>query len=209
MTSIAADRVLAAARPAFTNQEAATIARETFGVIGNAVEVESERDQTFLIDGLHPAVLKISNAAEDPAQLDLEASAAQRVAEIDPGLPVALPAPLPHQPGTYRAAVVRNEQTHWVRMYDRLPGDASVRGSSLSDQSIREWGAMAARVGRALRGFWHPAAARVMLWDAQHALLLRPMLDVITDPDVRGLVERALDRFEREVGPILPTCATR
>ena len=205
MTLVAADRVLTAARPAFTSQEAAAVAREQFGLSGTALEVDSERDQTFLIDRPQPAVLKISNAAEDPAQLDLEASAAQRVAQIDPGLPVALPLPLPHQPGTYRAAVVRGDETHWVRLYDRLPGRASVRGSSLSDHAIGEWGAMAARVGRALRGFWHPAAARVMLWDVQHALLLRPQLDAVTDPDVRGLVERALDRYEREVTPLLPT----
>ncbi|MDL2335330.1 MAG: aminotransferase class III-fold pyridoxal phosphate-dependent enzyme, partial [Chloroflexota bacterium] len=205
MAFVVADRVLAAARPAFTGQEAAVVARKQFGVAGTAVEVDSERDQTFLIDGAQPAVLKISNVAEDPAQLDLEAEAAHRVAQLDPSLPVALPSPLPGQPGTYRAAVVRGEQTHWARMYDRLPGRASVRGSSLSDHAIRDWGMMAARVGRALRGFWHPAAARVMLWDVQHALLLRPMLDAVTDTEVRGLVERALDRYESEATPTLRT----
>ncbi len=87
VTEAAIDRVLTAAPPTFTEDEAAHLARELFGVSGAAVAVASERDQTFLIDGDRPAVLKISNAAEDPAQLDLEALAAQRVAQVDPELP--------------------------------------------------------------------------------------------------------------------------
>ena len=91
MTEAAVDRVLTAPPPTFTEEEAAGLARDLFGVGGVAVEVASERDQTFLIDGDEPTVLKISNAAEDPAQLDMEALAAQRVVEVDPTLPVALP----------------------------------------------------------------------------------------------------------------------
>ena len=198
------DRVLSAARPSFTREQAAALARELFRVEGAATPMDSERDQAFLIDGDHAAVLKISNAAETTDQLDLEALAAQRVAHVDHELPVALPWLVP---GTqaYRALVNHEQETHWARMYDRLPGRASVRGSSLSDEAVRDWGAMAARVGRALRGFWHPSAARVMLWDVQHALLLRPMLGSISDPEVRRLVERALDRFEQVVIPVWPT----
>ena len=90
-------------------------------------------------------------------------------------------------------------------MYDRLPGRASVDGASLSDEAIRDWGTMAARVGRTLRGFWHPSARRVMLWDAQHALRLRPMLGAVSDPELRTLVAAALDRYEKVVTPVWPT----
>lgn len=63
MTEAAVDRVLTAAPPAFTEDEAAALASELFAVGGVAVEVDSERDQTFFIDGDRAAVLKISNAA--------------------------------------------------------------------------------------------------------------------------------------------------
>jgi len=211
VTEAAVDRVLTAPPPAFTEEDAAAFARELFGVDGVAVSVESERDQTFLIDGDRAAVLKISNAAEEPERLDLEALAAHRVAEIDPELPVALPWLIPgtpNEPGdprAYRAPIQRAGQGHHVRMYDRLPGQASVDGASLSDESIRDWGTMAALVGRTLRGFWHPAAARVMLWDAQHALRLRPMLGAVRDPEARELVEAALDRYELVVAPVWPS----
>jgi len=211
MTGSGVDEVLSAAPPTFTEVEAAALAHDLFGVEGTAVSVASERDQTFLIDGSTPAVLKISNAAEDPARLDLEALAAQRVAEIDPDIPVALPWRLtatPHErgdPAGYRAATRRADGTHHVRMYDRLPGRAWVSGASLNDEAVRDWGTMAARVGRALRGFWHPSAARVMLWDVQHALRLRPLLGAIPDREIRELVGAALDRYEAAVTPVWPS----
>jgi 4-aminobutyrate aminotransferase-like enzyme/Ser/Thr protein kinase RdoA (MazF antagonist) len=211
MTDTAVDRVLTAAPPAFPGEEAAALAHDRFGVDGSAVSAESERDQTFLIDGDRPAVLKISNAAEDPARLDMEALAAQRVAQIDPEIPVALPWRVPgtphppDDPAAYRATTQGRDGTHHVRMYDRLPGRAWVSGKSLSDEAIRDWGTMAARVGRALRGFWHPSASRVMLWDVQHALRLRPLLDAVRDPQIRELVAGALDRYQLAVAPAWPS----
>jgi 4-aminobutyrate aminotransferase-like enzyme/Ser/Thr protein kinase RdoA (MazF antagonist) len=211
MNDAVVDRVLTAAPPTFTEEEAASLARDLFAVDGRAVSVHSERDQAFLIEGDRPSVLKISNAAEEPARLDLEALAVQRIALVDPVIPVPLPWLLPgsdlapSDPAAYRATVHRNEQTHYVRMYDRLPGGAWVDGISLSEEQIRDWGTMAARVGRALRGFFHPSAARVMLWDVQHALRLRPLLGAVRDEEVRQAVKAALDRFELVVTPIWPS----
>jgi 4-aminobutyrate aminotransferase-like enzyme/Ser/Thr protein kinase RdoA (MazF antagonist) len=205
------DPVLTAAVPSFTDAEAVAIARDTFGVDGVARSLGSERDQTFLVDGTRPAILKISNAAEDVARLDMEALAVQRIALVDPHLPVALPWRVPRSsaadddPSAYRAELARADGIHHARMYDRLPGRASVQGATMSDRAVRDWGTMAARVGRALRGFWHPAARRVMLWDPQHAHRLRPMLAAVTQPAIRELVERALDRFEVVVVPAWPS----
>ncbi|HET9520511.1 MAG TPA: hypothetical protein VFO73_05675, partial [Candidatus Limnocylindrales bacterium] len=153
MTDTTIDEVLTAAPPGFTDAEAAALARDLFGVDGVATSVASERDQTFLIDGDRPAVLKVSNAAEDPARLDLEALAVQRVARVDPELPVALPmhvpgtAYRPDDPGAFRTTTQGPGGTHHVRLYERLPGRSWAIGASLSDDAIRDWGTMAARVG--------------------------------------------------------------
>src|SRR5688572_32583100 len=114
----------------FSEEDAAAVARELFGVEGVARAVDSERDQAWLIDAHRATVLKISNAAEDPQRLDLEAMAAQRVAQLAPDIPVAQPWLVP---GThaYRAPVHRGADTHYARMYDLLPGRAGVRGDSL------------------------------------------------------------------------------
>jgi 4-aminobutyrate aminotransferase-like enzyme/Ser/Thr protein kinase RdoA (MazF antagonist) len=210
VTEAVVDQVLTVAPPGFSPEEAVVLARERFGVDGVATAVPSERDQTFLIDGERPAVLKISNVAEDPARLDMEALAAQRIARVDPDVPVALPWRVPgtdrspEDPEAYRADVAGPSGLHHIRLYDRLPG-RTVPGDSLADDAVSAWGAMSARVGRALRGFWHPAAVRVMLWDVQHALRLRTLLGAVRDPEVRALVARALDRYEAVVAPRWPT----
>ncbi|HEY7025383.1 MAG TPA: aminotransferase class III-fold pyridoxal phosphate-dependent enzyme [Candidatus Limnocylindrales bacterium] len=204
MRDTAVDTVLTAPPPTFTEEEAAALSRELFGVDGEATPANSERDQTFLIDAARPAVLKISNAAEDPARLDMEALAAQRIVEVDNGLPVALPWQVPGS-RDFKARITRGSDTHYARMYDRLPGRAGVEGASLSDAAVLDWGATVARVGRALRGFWSPAAGRVMLWDVQNALLLRPLLNSVADTGLRALVERSLERYEQQVTPLLPT----
>jgi len=204
------DDVLSVAPPALSGDEAAALARDLFGVVGDVHEVASERDQTFLIDGDRPAVMKVSNAAEDPTRLDMEALAAQHAVRVDPGLPVAQPWMVPGAPGgsddpaSYRAAIPAGTGAHHVRMYDRLPGGASVRGAALGDDAVRDWATVAARLGRALRGFTHPAAHRVMLWDPQHALRLRDHLGAVRDRRVRGLVERTLDRYATVVTPLWP-----
>jgi 4-aminobutyrate aminotransferase-like enzyme/Ser/Thr protein kinase RdoA (MazF antagonist) len=203
VTDAAIDAVLTVPPPTFTEGEAADFARELFGVEGTARSAGSERDQTFLIAADRQTVMKISNAAEDPARLDMEALAAQRIAQVDPGIPVAMPWKVAGS-DEYRARIERASGTHWARMYDALPR-ASFYARPLTDGGINEWGAMAARVGRALRGFFHPAAGRVMLWDVQHALRLRPLLSTVRDDELRDLVTRALDRYEQEVTPLLPT----
>ena len=60
--------VLETSPPRFSGEEVAAIAADLFDLHGEAVDLGSERDQTFLIDdGAGGCVLKISNAGEDPA----------------------------------------------------------------------------------------------------------------------------------------------
>jgi hypothetical protein len=44
-----------------------------------------------------------------------------------------------------------------------------------------------------------------MLWDIQHALATRPMLEHIQDPEHRALAAAALDRFDEVVVPVWPS----
>ena len=93
------DGVLAAPRPSFTAADVLDIARRTFRIEADAAtDLGSERDQTFLLEtatGDGHAVCKLSNAAEDPAILDMEALAALHASRVDPDLPLALPLPVP------------------------------------------------------------------------------------------------------------------
>jgi 4-aminobutyrate aminotransferase-like enzyme/Ser/Thr protein kinase RdoA (MazF antagonist) len=181
--------VLDSAPPRFTAEEAARIAAELFGVEGTASALGSERDQAFLLeDGGRGGVLKISNAGEDEAVLDLEEAAIAHVAAVDPDLPVArLLAPR------------RAFDGHHVRLFERRIGRKA--GPELDDAAVRGIALVHACLCLALRSFFHPAAGRELLWNLRATPRLRPLLDEIADPAQRALVARVLDRFEERVLP--------
>ncbi|MGI8657426.1 MAG: aminotransferase class III-fold pyridoxal phosphate-dependent enzyme, partial [Candidatus Limnocylindria bacterium] len=62
-----------------------------------------------------------------------------------------------------------------------------------------------ARVGLALRGFFHPAAGRHIWWDQQHLPGLFPHAELIADPRRRQLLDIVIDRFLTRVVPVFPT----
>lgn len=185
------DPVLAAARPAFDPSDVIDIARRTFEVDAAAArDLGSERDQTFMLldqQGSPLAITKISNAAEDTATLDMEALAVLHAQRVDPTLPLAIPWAVPGasaetpDPASRRAAFAADDGDHHVRMYPVLPGRARIDARELSDAALAGWGETAARVGVALRGFFHPAAQRTMLWDVQHAARSRELLGLSGD----------------------------
>lgn len=208
------DPVLAAARPSFDAATVLGIAAGTFGQPAAAArDLGSERDQTFMLldeAGSPSAVMKLSNAAEDPATLDMEALAVLHASHADPSLPLAIPRRVPgvdgdeRDPTTRRATIERDGNRHHARLYDVLPGRQRSDPRELTDAALGAWGETVARLGRALRGFAHPAAQRTMLWDVQHAARTRPMLSTIRDAAQRALVERVLDRFDAVVAPAWP-----
>lgn len=212
------DAILASRPPGFSDEGAVQIAARTFGVAATtARSLGSERDQTFLLSGGSGeglAIMKVSNAAEDPSTLDMEALGVLHARRADPTIPVALPWVVPGaDPETAGAAAYRTSMdgangadgSHFVRMYDVLPGRGRSDPLGLSDEAVVAWGEMTARLARALRGFFHPKAQRTMLWDIQHAPRTRSMLGDIRNPAQRAVVAQVLDRFEAVVVPVWPT----
>jgi 4-aminobutyrate aminotransferase-like enzyme/Ser/Thr protein kinase RdoA (MazF antagonist) len=194
--------VLEATPPSFSATDVARIAAELFAIDGTAVDLGSERDQTFLVEG--PAgsgVVKISNLGEDSATLDLEAEAILHISRVDPDLPVARPRKVSADPGAaaYRTTVKGPDGTHFVRLFDRLHGGDG--GPDLTDSAVYDYGATHARLNLALRSFFHPAAGRTLLWDLARAASLRPLTEAVADPIRRRLVEAVLDRYESRVTP--------
>jgi 4-aminobutyrate aminotransferase-like enzyme/Ser/Thr protein kinase RdoA (MazF antagonist) len=183
--------VLAASPPRFSAKEAAAIAAKLFDLRGDAVDLGSERDQTFLIEDGGGGVLKISNLGEDPPVLDLEANALLHIGRVDPELPIAR---------LRGAATVDGlDGPHFVRLFERMQG--RVGGPDLADDAVFAFAATHARLTLALRGFFDPAAGRDLLWNPAQAPRLRPLAASIPDVGRRHVVERVLDRFEERVLP--------
>ncbi len=206
------DGVLLSKPPQFDVVEAVEIGRQLYGIASSdARNLGSERDQTFMLlddGGNGCAVLKVSNPAEDPDTLDMEALAAFHVQTVAPELNVAQPrsaapgdSPTDRTAQSCRAPWRVGGQTYWVRAYDVLPGRARLDPRTLDDAALIAWGSTTARLGLALRAFIHPRALRTMPWDVQHAATVRPMVPAVDDPAARALVERVLDRFDDAVQP--------
>jgi 4-aminobutyrate aminotransferase-like enzyme/Ser/Thr protein kinase RdoA (MazF antagonist) len=195
---------LAAPPPDVGAEEAAELAERLFGVTGSLVSLDSERDRNFRIDAADGGrfVLKVHNPADAPSVVDMQTRAMLHIARTDPELRVQrMERTLD---GALHAELERPDGArHVVRLLTHLEGRASVEPSELSLDALRDYGGVAARVGRALRGFFHPAADQVILWDIKRAASLRPLVGHVEDRARRALVDRTLDRFEERVLPAL------
>ncbi|MEO8511902.1 MAG: aminotransferase class III-fold pyridoxal phosphate-dependent enzyme, partial [Chloroflexota bacterium] len=198
-----ADDVLQVAPPGLSTTDAEAIARSAFGRELAAVPLVSERDQNFRLTdaGGGAWVLKVSNAAEDRGVVEMEVAAVERIARQDPGLPV--PVALPGTSGSPIAEVTVGDATHLVRLLPALPGHHA-EPSELNWASVGEIGETTARVCRALRGFFHPSAGRVIGWDQQRLPLLFRHAAMVDDRARRELLDRVIARFESRVAPALP-----
>ncbi|HEX2234939.1 MAG TPA: aminotransferase class III-fold pyridoxal phosphate-dependent enzyme [Actinomycetota bacterium] len=200
--------VLAAEPPRFTLDEASDLAQRVFGVRGSAAALDSERDQNFRIDADGGRfLLKLSNAAETLDGVAYETEALLHVLATDPGLPVAEPCPA-LAGGHWTTVAGAGGATHYVRLFTFMEGRHFEPGE-LEDADVRAFGATLARLGRALRGFWHPGGGRRLLWDGRHAARLRPLLDHVDERTAHALATRALDRFEDHALPVLPSLRTQ
>jgi hydroxylysine kinase len=197
------ETVLEAPAPSFSVREAEAIADQAFGIQASAEPLVSERDQNFRMCAKEGGewVLKIANPAENPAILDLQTRALLHIAEVDPDLSVprvesTLDGALFHEIGA------ADGRQFIVRLLSFLPGQL-LDDATLGPALARDVGAMAARLGRALRGFFHPAARHELLWDLTQAPGLRSRTIHILEPASRRVVDAVLDHFEASVLPQL------
>jgi 4-aminobutyrate aminotransferase-like enzyme len=195
--------VLETAAPRFPDASTAAHVLAAYGVRGSVLQrLNSERDQVVLFGNDETQlVVKFSNAAESATNIELEEAAARWATAVDPGLPLS--SPLPVAGGEICHTVVHHPDSgaaHFLRAYERLPGRASLDGAELEPDTVVAYGAMTARTGRALRGFFHPAAGRRVLWHVEERAEARRLIGHIEDPATRKLVEAVFARFEERVG---------
>ena len=196
---------LASTPPAFEMEAAQRILRDRFGVESSSLTpLAGERDQNFRVEAAdgRRLLFKISNPADGLSTVEMQAAALRHIERVDPGLPVMRV--LPDTVGESWAEVRGPDGRNYpVRLFTFLPGRVTAN-TALTRGAIRALGQTAARLGRALRGFFHPAADYEILWDLTHAAELRLLLGHVPDPARRAQVERVLDRFETRVEPALP-----
>ena len=146
--------------------EAERIALSTYGLAVSASPLSGERDSNFRLrtaDG-RDFVLKIFDAASEPAAIDCQVSVLRHVAEQDPGLPV--PRLYPTLEGADIGRASRDGGECSTALLTFMPGRPFTAGC-VNDALLNDLGVTLARMDRCLRGFFHPALAQVLAWDVR------------------------------------------
>jgi len=195
---------LASRPPALELEAAQRILRDAFGVEAALAPLAGERDQNFRVDAADGRrfLLKISNPADGASIVEMQTSALRHIAQVDPGIPVMRTLPTTAG-GQWTQTPGPDGRIYPVRLFTFLPGRVTT-AVALTTQMIWSFGENTARLGRALRGFFHPCADYEILWGIKHAPKLRPLLAHLDDARCRTQLEQVLDRFDARAAPALP-----
>ena len=186
--------------PRFTPAEIAALLRGRYGIEGFASPMASERDLTMGVEAKdgRKFVLKIANAAEDPAAIRFQNAAFAHIAQVAPTLPVSRV--VETVDGETEFFAVADGQRHVVRLLTYLPGNVLASAERTSGQ-VPAIGRLLGELSVALSSFAHPAAADEILWDMQRAAKLLSLTSSISSPDLRTQVEAILSLFAEEIAP--------
>ncbi|TPJ43129.1 phosphotransferase [Mesorhizobium sp. B2-6-5] len=195
---------LAEDAPDVSIADALALLRRHYGIIGSARALPGERDHNFHIqtEGEGEFVLKVSHPAEEAGFTDFQNKALDHILTVDPALPVPSVRKSLESEAQFMVSV-GGSAPRIVRLVTYLPGQLLSRSPTSAAQD-RNLGIFLARLGRALRGFFHPAAGSDLLWDIRKVAKTRPMLAHITDAGHRAMVERVIDAFEEHAAPLIP-----
>ncbi|HEX9185519.1 MAG TPA: aminotransferase class III-fold pyridoxal phosphate-dependent enzyme [Vicinamibacteria bacterium] len=195
-----------AAHP-LTEADAEALARRLYGVEAGARALPGEFDDNFHLaaaDG-RQLVLKAMHPLRERALVDLQCAALRRLEERAPHLP------LPRVLSTLAGGDValepgRTGEPRLVWALTWLSGTPLAGARPRSPETLRDLGRLLGEMGGALAGFDPPAAhRRDFAWDLARASWIRGSLEAsVPEPARRGLVERAVARFEAAVVPVLP-----
>ena len=191
---------LLAPRPQVASELAGALLAEVYGISGDLTELHGERDLNFRVDATDGRryLLKVHHPEDSGDVVDMRMLAMAHVKRVDPTLPV--PEVLRTPTGASRAQIAGADgRISDVQVVTFLEG-AHPDTAKLEPAALLEWGRCTARLGRALRGFFHPAAGYRIQWDIHHTGSLRDRLDLLA-PDARKLVDPAIDRFDAHVAP--------
>jgi 4-aminobutyrate aminotransferase-like enzyme/Ser/Thr protein kinase RdoA (MazF antagonist) len=196
-------RNLETPKPELKSTDAERIVLEHFGIDATARSLGGERDSNFHLQTAQGGLLlKVANQADSEALVDFQCKALQHIRSTDPSLPI----PQVHRSLDGRPWVVVTGaygHSYNVRLHSYLPGQ-ELRHAADDQRLMRGVGALVARLGQALRGFFHPAADHPLAWDMKRAGTLAHLAARIEVSEIRALVTGVFDEFQARVLPVLP-----
>jgi 4-aminobutyrate aminotransferase-like enzyme/Ser/Thr protein kinase RdoA (MazF antagonist) len=197
-------KFLRANAPALSLDRIRQLARANFDLAGDAQPLHSERDQNTLFreqDGMG-WVMKVANRDEDPWVIEGQLEALSHIHRTDPSLPVPKPRLTREGRKTVRIGTDEGEE-HVIYALSYLEGRVAA-GIEWRPRLLHRVGIMHARLGKALRGFFHAAAGgRELLWDLRMAPRHLELASVLEDLVQQQLAKDTLVNFVGCVAPRL------
>jgi Ser/Thr protein kinase RdoA (MazF antagonist) len=190
--------------PKFTTDEASQLARELFGLDGQADRLPSDRDQNFSLTTAtgERAVLKIANGLEERTLLEAQQRALVHLAassELFPRVHSTLDG------RTLAEVIARDGKRHYAWLISLRPGRPLGELPHHSDALLEDLGRQAGELDRRLADFDDPAIHRQLVWDLANGLeTVDRYRELIDDPPVRRWVDGVVVRFQSDVSPLLP-----
>ena len=197
-------KFLRANAPRLPLGQIAAFAAEHYGLAGDTAALYSERDQNIRLREANGAawVLKVASAEEDPGIIDCQLAAMQHIERIDPALPVPR-VRLARDGAAIKHIVAPDGTRHVFYVLSFLEGEIAQR-INIDHALHARIGEMLARLGRAMRGLFHPAAGnRELLWDVRMLDRLLPHAELFGPGWQRDLVQRIGAHFIDQVRPQL------
>jgi hydroxylysine kinase len=194
--------------PGVSVAEAERVADEHYGIKAKADRLAGEKDENFRLaaDGAS-YLLKIFHVVDRPEVANLATCALIHLENVAADLPVQrIVRTLHGEPELHFRSAGGEART--ARMTSFI--DGRMLATVPSNRALREdLGKTLARIGHALQTFEHPGAHRPLLWDLQHAGLVRPLLEELDGLQDHALLAYCLDRFQADVCPRLSELRTQ
>ena len=191
--------------PQVSEAQAEEILATHYGLRARATSLGSQQDKNFVVtvDGEIVGVLKIANPAFNATEIEAQDLAAEKIAEAEPLLRMAVPLPnLAGQKCTALTGLV--DGTAYVRLLRFLPGGTLLDSGYLSPTAVAGLGEVAGRVSRALEGFRHPGLDRVLQWDLRYGTaVVAELISYVTDPLHRARVDAAATEAWSRIAPLV------
>lgn len=191
--------------PRFSTNEAQQIVAQQYNLTGALTELTSERDQNFLctLATGEQYVLKIANAQEERAILDLQTSALKHIDDKS-SIPVARLCPTLNEQ-LLVSIKGDSDQHHYVRLLTHLPGKPLGDVKPHLQALLHDLGRYLGKLDQTLATFDHPAANREIQWDLQHASdVINRYKNEIVDANHQQIIETFLAYFTQQSVPLLP-----
>ncbi len=171
--------------PQVSDAQAEEILAAHYGLRATATSLGSQQDKNFVVtgvDGEIAGVLKIANPAFNATEIEAQDVAAERIADAEPSLRIAVPLPnLAGQKCTAITGLV--DGTAYARLLRYLPGGTVQDSGYLSPTAVTGLGEVAGKVSRALEGFSHAGLDRVLQWDLRYGTaVVAELISHVTDP---------------------------